>query len=188
MFADTGSCELAAALETSSLIYPPISRPVGYHELLYLRHMSKRQRHGSRCLHRQGYWRPSYAELRRQPYRNSGSSMCLLFLLPSDTWMQASGPINKADTTIAGITLADHPYAAVDFTNSTIVGPGVPTSGILGLSFPTASQVQTQAAIKELGNSFTIDKFVQSTSSLGPLLTRMALSGQLDQPMFSVRS
>jgi hypothetical protein len=58
-------------------------------------------------------------------------------MLFSFTGTTAQGPIHQADTQIAGLTLPKHPYAAVDFTNNTIVGPGVPTSGILGLAFPS---------------------------------------------------
>jgi hypothetical protein len=104
------------------------------------------------------------------------------------TGTTATGPVNLADTTIAGITLPQNPFAAVDFTNSTIVGSGVPTSGILGLSFPTASHIMLETAVKELGSKFTIDSFIDSTASVGPLLSRMAISGQIDQPMFTVSS
>jgi hypothetical protein len=128
----------------------------------------------------------------------------------STTGTTASGPINRVDTVIAGLSLPQHPFAAVDFTNSTIVGPGVPTSGILGLAFPSGrsvfirhyfqpitfilisfffffSQVQSSVVINEVGNKLTIDKFLEDSASVGPLLSRLALSGQLEQPMFTVR-
>lgn len=56
----------------------------------------------------------------------------------STTGSFASGVVALETATVAGVSIAQQPFALIDDTTNNIVGFNTSTSGILGLSFPTA--------------------------------------------------
>ncbi|KAH9983325.1 aspartic peptidase domain-containing protein [Russula compacta] len=113
----------------------------------------------------------------------AGGSVELLYG-DSSTGTHASGPVAQDVAAIAGLSMSQQVFAAVSDTNSTAVMPG--TNGIFGLGFPSESQVQRAAINAKFNNPSTTDDFVLGTANDGPLLSRIILSGSLEQPMFSV--
>ncbi|KAI0059646.1 acid protease [Artomyces pyxidatus] len=113
----------------------------------------------------------------------AGGSVDLLYG-DSLTGTHASGPVAQDVGTIAGISMPQQAFAAISDTNSTSVMNGA--NGIFGLGFPSSSQVQNTVVNAKFNNPSTTDSFVMSTASDGPLLSRLAMSGELDQPMFSI--
>lgn len=97
----------------------------------------------------------------------------------SKTGTSASGPVGVDVATIAGVAISQQPFVAVNSTTNTLVQQGA--SGILGLGFPSGSVIQSALS----GTSGT-DGFVSSTSTNGPLLSRMVMSGALENPLFAV--
>jgi hypothetical protein len=69
---------------------------------------------------------------------NATRAEVLLKYGDSTSSSSASGPVVNADVTIAGITITKQSLGAINSTDSPVVGPDVPTAGILGLGFPSA--------------------------------------------------
>jgi hypothetical protein len=102
----------------------------------------------------------------------------------STTGTFASGPIGKDIATIAGLSVANQQFAAIDNTSNPIVSFGA--TGIFGLGFPSESVIQQSLVNKEFNNPPTSDQFVASTTENGPLLSRIVSSGGLANPMFAI--
>jgi hypothetical protein len=80
----------------------------------------------------------------------------------STTGTSASGPIVRADVTLAGITLAQQPFGAINFTDNGVVGPGVPTAGIFGLGFPSGRYVTLLWTFRYALNQCFVSSSVQA--------------------------
>jgi hypothetical protein len=98
----------------------------------------------------------------------------------SKTGTFASGPVGIDAASIAGVTIAQQAFVSVNDTSNKIVQHGA--AGILGLGFPSGSVVQANLA----GRKLTSDDSISSISTNGPLLSRLAMSGELEDPMFAV--
>jgi len=101
----------------------------------------------------------------------------------STTGTYASGPIGSDVATVAGIAMLHQQFAAINSTTNPVIQYGA--SGIFGIGFPTGSLIQNAVA-SENSKPDTSDDFLLATSTDGPLLSRMAMSGQLEQPMFAI--
>ncbi|KAJ6494942.1 aspartic peptidase domain-containing protein [Mycena vulgaris] len=102
----------------------------------------------------------------------------------STTGTFASGPIAVDTVSIAGVAIQNQLFAAIDDTTNSVVQFGA--AGIFGLGFPTGSQIQGAAVTNQFGTTSTTDHFVASSYSDGPLISRIAQSGSLDMPMFTI--
>ncbi|KAJ7739036.1 aspartic peptidase domain-containing protein [Mycena maculata] len=102
----------------------------------------------------------------------------------STTGTFASGPIAMDTVGIAGVAIDNQLFAAVSDTTNTVVEFGA--AGIFGLGFPSESQVQGAQVSKQFGATTTTDHFIASSYADGPLISRIAQSGALDMPMFSI--
>ncbi|KAI0304284.1 acid protease [Multifurca ochricompacta] len=123
---------------------------------------------------------PAYPSASIKP---AGGSVKLLYG-DSSTGTHASGPVALDTGVIAGLSMAQQPFAAISDTNNTSVMQGA--NGIFGLGFPSGSQVQSAVINAKFNTPPTTDDFVRGTASDGPLLSRLAMSGSLEQPMFAV--
>ncbi|TFK52169.1 acid protease [Heliocybe sulcata] len=103
----------------------------------------------------------------------------------STSGTSASGPVGKDTVTLGGLSIQSQPFAAVNKTDSSVVVNN-DAAGIFGLGFPSESQVQAAVVNQQFNTPTTTDEFVATTSENGPLLSRLAMTGQLDQPMFTV--
>ncbi|KAJ7879107.1 aspartic peptidase domain-containing protein [Mycena leptocephala] len=102
----------------------------------------------------------------------------------SQTGTFASGPIAMETVSIAGVAIDNQLFAAIDDTTNSVVQFGA--AGIFGLGFPTESQIQGQAVLHQFGQTATTDHFVASSYAAGPLISRIAQSGALQMPMFTI--
>ncbi|KDQ50519.1 hypothetical protein JAAARDRAFT_41981 [Jaapia argillacea MUCL 33604] len=103
----------------------------------------------------------------------------------SVTGTNASGPIAHDTVTLAGLSVASQQFAGVNKTNSPVV-LNENTGGIFGLGFPSESVIQAAVVNAQFKSPSTTDHFVTTTGQNGPLLSRLAISKQLDQPMFTI--
>ncbi|KAI9464918.1 acid protease [Lactarius psammicola] len=113
----------------------------------------------------------------------AGGSVNLLYG-DSSTGTHARGPVALDTTTVAGLAMPQQPFAAISDTNNTSVMQGA--NGIFGLGFPSGSRVQAAAINAKFNTPSVTDDFVLGTASDGPFLSRLAMSGALEQPMFAV--
>jgi len=113
----------------------------------------------------------------------AGGSVDLLYG-DSTTGTFASGPIAQDTTSVAGLALPQQPFAAISDTNNTSVMQGA--NGIFGLGFPSGSQVQAAVINAEFNNPSGTDDLVRGIESDGPLLSRLVMTGALEQPMFTI--
>ncbi|KAJ7761105.1 aspartic peptidase domain-containing protein [Mycena metata] len=102
----------------------------------------------------------------------------------SKTGTYASGSIAMTTAAIAGVSIANQLFAAIDDTTNSVVKFGA--AGIFGLGFPSESQVQAAAVLHESGKTSTTDNFIASSYAAGPLISRIAQTGALQMPMFSI--
>jgi len=102
----------------------------------------------------------------------------------STTGTYASGPVGNTTATIAGLSVTDQQFAAIDNTTSSAVLYGA--AGIFGLGFPTGSVIQRSVVNQQYNNPSTTDQFVASIPENGPLLSRVISSGDLANPMFAI--
>ncbi|KAJ7342523.1 aspartic peptidase domain-containing protein [Mycena albidolilacea] len=102
----------------------------------------------------------------------------------STTGTFASGPVAMDTVSIAGVAIENQLFGAIDNTTNPVVQFGV--AGILGLGFPTESQILTTAVNNQFGQTATTDYFIASSFADGPLISRIAQSGALEMPMFTV--
>ncbi|TCD64132.1 hypothetical protein EIP91_004513 [Steccherinum ochraceum] len=118
-----------------------------------------------------------------QPNRRSGGEVHMKFG-DSKTRTHAAGPVVFDTVSVAGISMADQPFAAINETDSSAVLNG--GAGIFGLGFPSQSLVEAAVINNKFDKPETTDVFVANTASAGPLIARMAMSGELEQPMFAI--
>ncbi|KAI0826929.1 acid protease [Trametes gibbosa] len=102
----------------------------------------------------------------------------------SVTGTHASGPVGRDTVTLAGLTLEGQTLAAVNDTDNSAVGNG--GAGILGLGFPAQSFVQAAAINAEFPSALSTDTFVEQTAKSGPLISRLILGDEIDDPLFSI--
>ncbi|KAJ7045953.1 aspartic peptidase domain-containing protein [Mycena alexandri] len=102
----------------------------------------------------------------------------------SKTGTYASGSLAMETASIAGVAIDNQIFAAIDNTTNTVVQFGA--AGIFGLGFPSESQIQGAAVINQFGKTGTTDHFVASSYAAGPLISRIAQSGALEMPMFTI--
>ncbi|KAJ7045952.1 aspartic peptidase domain-containing protein [Mycena alexandri] len=102
----------------------------------------------------------------------------------SKTGTYASGPIAMTTAAIAGVSIENQLFAAIDDTTNTVVKFGA--AGIFGLGFPSESRIQAAAVLDESGETGTTDNLIASSFATGPLISRIAQSGALQMPMFSI--
>ncbi|KAJ3489681.1 hypothetical protein NLJ89_g11508 [Agrocybe chaxingu] len=103
----------------------------------------------------------------------------------STTGTFASGAVGLDTATIAGVSMNQQAFGVVNDTSNFLVQ--FEAAGIFGLSFPAASRVQQAVVTRNSGPIDTTDKFIESTYTSGPLLPRIAMSGALELPMFTVQ-
>ncbi|KAJ3558958.1 hypothetical protein NM688_g626 [Phlebia brevispora] len=133
--------------------------------------------HTRACLHSSAQ---PYPATSGQP---TGASVLLQYG-DSTSGTNASGPVVLDTVTVAGLTMQSQAFAAVNETNNSAVQNG--GAGIFGLGFPTQSFVQASVVDFEFNTPSTTDEFVSNINTFGPLISRLAMSGDLDQPMFSI--
>ncbi|KIM73674.1 hypothetical protein PILCRDRAFT_722010 [Piloderma croceum F 1598] len=102
----------------------------------------------------------------------------------STTGTYASGPIGMDTATIAGLSVLNQQFAAIDNTTNSAVAFGA--AGIFGLGFPSESVIQQSVVNQQFNDPATTDQFVASTFQNGPLLSRIISSGELLDPMFAI--
>ncbi|KAJ7141333.1 aspartic peptidase domain-containing protein [Mycena epipterygia] len=102
----------------------------------------------------------------------------------STTGTFASGPIAMDTVSIAGVAINNQLFAAIDDTTNSVVQFGA--AGIFGLGFPSESQIQGSAVTHQFGATSVTDHFVASSYADGPLISRIAQTGALDMPMFTI--
>lgn len=107
-----------------------------------------------------------------------------MFYGDSTTGTQASGPIGYETASIAGVAIQNQIFAAVNATTNPTVKYGA--AGLFGLGFPSGSEVQEAVVVQQSGTIVQTDAFVSSTYASGPLLSRIAMTNELELPMFSI--
>lgn len=115
-----------------------------------------------------------------QPMQNNSAVKLIYGDSTSGTY--ATGVIGTDAVELAGIDLSSQFFLAVNDTNNVSVENGA--AGVLGLGFPSESVVQYQA-ISTSGSKST-DNLLNSIPTTGPLLPRMASTGSIGLPMFTV--
>ncbi|KAI0634495.1 acid protease [Trametes polyzona] len=116
-------------------------------------------------------------------FRPSGGTVNLSFG-DSVTGTHANGPVGRDTVTLAALTLENQTLAAVTDTNNFAVSSG--GAGILGLGFPAQSFVQAGAINAEIKNTIGTDTFVEQTTNSGPIVPRLILLDEIDDPLFSI--
>ncbi|KAK7061365.1 peptidase A1 domain-containing protein [Favolaschia claudopus] len=123
----------------------------------------------------------------------------------STTGTHASGPIAQTTVSIAGVAIENQLFAAINDTSNSgrrpvrclgdfwariphrIVSSFVQQNSWRDLPNITVfSQIQASAVMYQFGKSTSTDHFIASSYSDGPLLSRIAQSGELQMPMFTV--
>nr|GAT49688.1 predicted protein [Mycena chlorophos] len=102
----------------------------------------------------------------------------------STTATFATGPVAQDTIAIAGVAIDNQLFAAISDTTNSVVEFGA--AGIFGLGFPSESEIQEAQVTKQFGAQTTTDHFVASTYAAGPLISRIAETGALEMPMFSI--
>lgn len=102
----------------------------------------------------------------------------------STTGTSASGPIAYDTATLAGVSILSQTFGAITTTTNTIVKYGA--AGILGLGFPSGSKIQESLVTDNFGPIDDTDDFVRATEAYGPLLARVAMTNELEEPMFAI--
>lgn len=115
---------------------------------------------------------------------NSSGVNVAMYYGDSTTGTNASGIIAYDSATIAGITIGNQPFVAVDRTTNPTVKSNA--AGIFGLGFPSGSAVQDALVVAESDYSTDTTAFVQRTTDYAPTVARMVMTEQLESPMFAV--
>ncbi|KAF7791449.1 hypothetical protein EIP86_002465 [Pleurotus ostreatoroseus] len=109
----------------------------------------------------------------------------------STSGTNASGPVVLDTVTVAGLSMQSQAFASVNDTNNSAVKNG--GAGIFGLGFPSQSFVQAAVVnYMELMHTLkfntptTTDQFVSNINTFGPLISRLAMEGFIEQPLFSI--
>jgi len=125
-------------------------------------------------------------ELNRYPIDSLNRSGVAVTLTYGDskTGTFASGPVGTDTATLAGISMGDQQFGAINHTTNPTLQFGA--VGIFGLGFPTGSVIQDGVVNHQFNTPDTNDAFLLSTPANGPLLSRMAISQDLEKPMFSI--
>ncbi|KAI0632241.1 acid protease [Trametes polyzona] len=118
-----------------------------------------------------------------ESFKPSGNSVNLRYG-DSTTGTHADGPVGRDTVTLAGLTLEDQTLAAINDTNNSAVGNG--GAGILGLGFPAQSFVQAAAISAEFPSTSGTDTFVEQTAKSGPIVPRLILADEIDDPLFAI--
>jgi hypothetical protein len=117
------------------------------------------------------------------PLSASNTSVTMLYG-DSTTGTYASGPVIQDVVTVAGISLPDQVFASIDNTTNPTISSG--SSGICGLGFPSGSEVLNAVVNQQFDNPSNNNDLVKSFSTYGPVLSRAAMYGELEDPMFSI--
>ncbi|KAI0667633.1 acid protease [Trametes maxima] len=126
---------------------------------------------------------------RAQPYdpsktfKSDGGSVNLQYG-DSVTGTHASGPVGRDTVTLAGLTLPNQTLAAIDDTDNSAISNG--GAGILGLGFPAQSFVQAAAINADFPGNTGTDTFVEQTANYGPLVPRLVMADEIDDPLFAI--
>ncbi|KAL1950468.1 hypothetical protein VTO73DRAFT_5592 [Trametes versicolor] len=102
----------------------------------------------------------------------------------SVTGTHADGPVGRDTVTLAGLTLEGQSLAAINDTDNSAISNG--GAGILGLGFPAQSFVQAAVISAEIPNTVGTDTFVEQTAKSGPLVPRLILADEIDDPLFAI--
>ncbi|EPT05128.1 hypothetical protein FOMPIDRAFT_1021485 [Fomitopsis schrenkii] len=121
--------------------------------------------------------------LKTESVQLTGATVNLTFG-DSSTGTYASGPIVTDEVTLAGLSMQDQPFVSVSNTNNNAVLNG--GAGIIGLGFPSQSNVQEQMTQQKFGLALTANQFVSQIGSFGPLVSRMVMNGTIQQPLFTI--
>ncbi|KAI0344431.1 acid protease [Trametopsis cervina] len=114
---------------------------------------------------------------------STGASVDLLYG-DSTSGTHASGPVVLDTVTVAGLSLPSQPLAAINDTDNSAVQNG--GAGILGFGFPSQSFVQAAIVNARFNTPVTTDEFVSSVTTLGPIVSRLAAAGHIEQPLFAI--
>jgi len=128
---------------------------------------------------------PSYSTT-TSSFNNSGSTVTMNYG-DSTTGTSATGPIGFDTATLAGIAITDQAFTAVDSTNNDVVQDGA--AGIFGLGFPSGSDIQAKLVEAQTTGGEPLsssDAFLNDTYKYGPLLTRITMTNQLENDLFSI--
>ncbi|KAH9949840.1 acid protease [Amylocystis lapponica] len=102
----------------------------------------------------------------------------------STTGTYAAGPVGLDAVTLAGLMMPNQVLAAINDTDNSAVSGG--SAGIMGLGFPAESSVQTAVINAKFDNPRTTDDFVSNIATYGPLVTRLVMTGVINEPMFAI--
>ncbi|KAJ8089250.1 hypothetical protein PM082_014498 [Marasmius tenuissimus] len=100
------------------------------------------------------------------------------------TGTTATGTIAVDTATLAGIAITNQAFGAVSDTTNSVVQFGA--AGILGLGFPSGSEIQEALVSADTGPLVTTDAFVKDTWKFGPVLSRISMTHMLKDPMFTI--
>ncbi|KAI0667632.1 acid protease [Trametes maxima] len=116
-------------------------------------------------------------------FKPTGNTVNLRFG-DSVTGTHAAGPVGRDIVTLAGLTMTDQPVAAINDTDNSAVSNG--GSGILGLGFFGQSFVQAAAINAEFPSASGTDTFINETVHSGPIVSRLLLNDQIEEPLFAI--
>ncbi|OJT03617.1 Aspartic protease [Trametes pubescens] len=126
---------------------------------------------------------PRY-DIPEEKYLQTGRTTVDLRYGDSLTGSYARGLVVRDTVTLAGLTMENQTFAAVDDTDNYAITNGA--AGVLGLGFPAQGFVQSAALIAELGATFDIDAFVEQIDKAGPIVPRLVTSGAIQEPLFAI--
>ncbi|KAL6303913.1 acid protease [Sparassis latifolia] len=98
----------------------------------------------------------------------------------SKTSTYAAGPVGLDTVSVAGISMSEQPFAAINRTNNAAVSNGA--AGLLGLGFPSERYI----AARIFNSPATTDTLISNIGKYGPFVSRLVMSGVIDQPMFAI--
>lgn len=127
---------------------------------------------------------PSYSTS-TSSFNNSGSTVTMNYG-DSSTGTSATGPIGFDTATLAGIAIDNQAFTAVSSTDNTVIQDGA--AGIFGLGFPSGSDIQAKLteAQTDVTTLTSSDAFLNDTYTYGPLLSRISMTNQLEDDIFSI--
>ncbi|KAI0772172.1 aspartic peptidase domain-containing protein [Irpex lacteus] len=102
----------------------------------------------------------------------------------STSGTHAKGPVVLDTVAVAGLSLADQPLGAINDTDNSAVQNG--GAGIFGMGFPSQSFVQAAVVNQKFNSPTSTDDFIQNIGAFGPLVSRLAEAGHIEQPIFSI--
>lgn len=102
----------------------------------------------------------------------------------------SSGPIVSGSVSLADFLVENQFIVAANATNTPLASEGI--SGVFGLGFPfgNSSQITNQLLQRMIPKDTSLNGVTDILLSIlpleGPMLPRLTLSGQLDEPLFAV--